>query len=96
MFLKIGILKSFANFTGKNTCAESLFDKVAGQKAFNFIKERLQRRCFRVKFAKVFNNTFFNRKLLVATSVFIPVCPSKEDSRHCDVIIICDSTPLLD
>ena len=31
---------------------ESLFNKVAGLQTCNFIKERLQRRCFPVKFVK--------------------------------------------
>ena len=31
---------------------ESLFNKVTGVKACNFIKKRLQHRCFPVKFAK--------------------------------------------
>ena len=36
MFLKLGVLKNFANFTGKRLCwsrAESLFNKVTGLKA---------------------------------------------------------------
>ena len=32
MFFKIGLLKNFANFTGKHPMLESLFDKVAGLK----------------------------------------------------------------
>ena len=40
MFFKIGVLK------------KSLLNKVAGLKAWNFIKKRLQHRCFPVKFAK--------------------------------------------
>ena len=31
---------------------KSLFDKVAGLNVFNFIKKRLQHKCFPVKFAK--------------------------------------------
>ena len=51
MFFKIGVLKNFANFTGKHLL-ESLFEKVASLKACNFIKKRLQHRCqvFPVKF----------------------------------------------
>ena len=51
MFFKIGVLKNFANFTGKHLL-ESLFIKAAGLKACNFNKKRLQHRCFPVKFAK--------------------------------------------
>ena len=32
---------------------ESLFNKVAGPQACNFIKKRLQHKCFPVKFAKI-------------------------------------------
>ena len=37
---------------------ESLFNKVAGLKAYNFIKKRLQHRCFPVKFAKFLETPF--------------------------------------
>ena len=42
--VKKGVLKNFVNFTEKNTCVEVSF--------YNFIKKRLQHRCFAVKFAK--------------------------------------------
>ena len=35
----------------KTPMSESLFNKVAGLAAFSFIKKRLRRRCFPVKFA---------------------------------------------
>ena len=88
VFLKV------SQIAQKNTCVESVFNKVAGLKASNFIKQRIHRRCFPVKFSKIFDKTF-NSKHLVATSVFIPVCPSKEDNKPCDVILICDFTALL-
>ena len=37
---------------------ESLFNKVAGHKAGNFIKKRLQHRCFPVKFVKILRLPF--------------------------------------
>ena len=49
MFFKIGVLKSFANFTGKHLCW-SLFKKTFRLKVFNFILKRLQHRCFSVNF----------------------------------------------
>ena len=49
IFFKIGVLKNFANFTGKHLCW-SLF--------WNFIKNRLQHRCFPVKFAKFLRTPF--------------------------------------
>ena len=57
MFFKIGVLKSFANFTGKHLCWIS-FNKVVGLKAWNCIKKRLQHRCFPVKFAKFLRTRF--------------------------------------
>ena len=54
MFFKKGDLKNFANFTGKHL--ESLFNKVAGLRACNFIKKRLQHRCFPVKLAKFYKH----------------------------------------
>ena len=45
IFFKIGLLKNFANFTGKAPVLESPFNKVAGLKTCNFIKKRLQHRC---------------------------------------------------
>ena len=37
----------------------SIFNKVAGLKACNVIKKRLQHRCLRVKFSKLLRRTFF-------------------------------------
>ena len=48
---------------------ESLLDKVVGLQACNFIKKRLEHRCFPVKlaiFLNFFKNTFFDRTLPVA------------------------------
>ena len=40
MFFKVGVLKNFAKFSGERTAAlESLFNKVAGLRACNFIKK---------------------------------------------------------
>ena len=46
---------------------EYLFNKVAGAKTCNFIKKRLQHRCFPVKIAK-FLITLFYRTAAVAAS----------------------------
>ena len=54
--VKKGVLKNFTNFTGKHVL-ESLFNKVAGLKAYNFLKNRLQHRCFPVKSLKFFRAT---------------------------------------
>ena len=53
--LKISVFKSFSNFTGKHL-RWSL-------KACNFIKKRLQPRCFPVKFAKFLRTPFFTEHL---------------------------------
>ena len=58
MFFKIDVLKNFAIFTGKRLC-KSFFNKVAGLQASNFIKKRLQHRCFLVKFTKFLKLVFF-------------------------------------
>ena len=49
--IKKGVLKSFANFTEKKHVLEP--------SACNFIKNRLQHRCFPKKIAKFFKNTYF-------------------------------------
>ena len=51
MFFKIGVLKNFANFTGKHPCQDL-------PQACNFIKERLQYRCFSEIYAKFLRTPF--------------------------------------
>ena len=58
MFFKIGVLKSFSNFTGKHLCW-SLFLKNCRLKNCSFITKRLQHRCFPVKFANFFKERIF-------------------------------------
>ena len=57
IFLKIGFLKSFANFTGKHLCW-SLFLKNLQAQGLQLHKKRLQYGCFPVKFAKFLRNRF--------------------------------------
>ena len=59
--IKNAVLKNFAIFTGQHLCW-SLF--------FNFIKKRLQQRCFTVaKFCcEIFKNTYFEEHLRTAAS----------------------------
>ena len=52
-FYKKAVLKHFAIFKGKNLRWEFLFDKVVGLQVCNFIKNRLQHRCFPVNNAKL-------------------------------------------
>ena len=58
MFLKIGVLKNLAVFTGKQLCC-SLFLV----KACNFINNMLQHRCFLVNAAQFLGTAFFKEHL---------------------------------
>ena len=64
-FFIIVVLKNFANFTGKSLYW-SLF------LIFDSVKQRLQHRCFPVKFAKFLRKTFFTEHLrrLLQTSTW--------------------------
>ena len=59
MFFKISFLKmfSFFKYHRRTSVLESLFNKVRGIQACNFIKKRLQHRCFLVKLAPFLQNT---------------------------------------
>ena len=59
----------FCNIRRKTPKFESLFNKVAGTKACNFLKKILQRRCFRVNIARPLGTFFFYRAPLLAASV---------------------------
>ena len=56
MFFKKGVLKIPENW--KTPMLESYFNKVAALQAYNFIKERLQHRCFPVNIAKFLRTAF--------------------------------------
>ena len=62
-------LKFFAIFTGKHLRWSVFVNTVAGPKPCNFIKKRLQHRCFPVNIAKMFKNNFLYRTPPVAASV---------------------------
>ena len=55
--------RKFRNSHKKTSVLQSLFNKVEGLKACNFIKKKLQRRCFPVKFAKFLCAPFFREHL---------------------------------
>ena len=64
MFFKVGVLKMFVFFTTKKTCVGvSFFSKVAGLRAFNFIKKGIQHRCFPVKIEKFLRTVVFTEHL---------------------------------
>ena len=56
MFYKIVLLKNFGKLTGKDLCQSFFFlEKVAHHQGCNFIKKRLQIKCFNVNFTKLLN-----------------------------------------
>ena len=63
VFCKKGVLKNFANFTGKHLCWSLL-------QTCNFVKKRLQHWCFPVKFAK-FLRTFNLRNTCERLLLFV-------------------------
>ena len=65
VFLKISQISRESNCVGVS------FNKVAELRVCNFIKKRLQHRCFPVKFAKFLGTPFFHRTPPVAASDFI-------------------------
>ena len=57
MFFKIGVLETFTDFTGKHLCWSLFLIKLQAY-ACNFIKRRIQNKCFPVKFAKFLKTPF--------------------------------------
>ena len=75
-FIKKVVLKKFAIFTGKYLCRSIFFNKVAGLWACNFIKKRLQHRCFPVNIVK------FLRAPILRTAVS-GIRATSNETRHC-------------
>ena len=80
--IKTVVLKNFAIFTGSTR---------AGLQTFNFVIKRLQHRMqlFSCEYCEVFKNTYFEKHLWMATSVFNT---SKVDCELGTVVIVKDST----
>ena len=84
MFFGTGALKNFAML-------EFLFNKVAGLQACNFIKKRLQHRCFSVKFTKSLRASFLQNTSVgcfckyLMNSLFTAY--ENDESCHCVVYI---------
>ena len=56
----------------ENTCVlESLFNKVTGLQACNFVKKTLQHKCFFCECCEIFKNTYFEEHLATADSTNI-------------------------
>ena len=63
MFFKIGVITNFLIINKKISVLESLFYKVTGLMAYNFIKKRSQHRCFPVNVTKCLRKAFFMKHL---------------------------------
>ena len=59
-FIRKGLLRNFAKFTGKHLCQSHFLNKVAGLRPRTLLKERLWHRCFPVNFTK-FIGIFFHK-----------------------------------
>ena len=58
-FLQNRCSLKFSNIHRKTTVLESLLNKVAGLKACNFIRKRLQRKCFPLNIVNFLRTAFF-------------------------------------
>ena len=67
VFCKKGVLKNFAKFTGKHLCQSLFFNKVTCLLLCNFIKKRLQHRCFPKNSANNSNDCFWKKLLHLVT-----------------------------
>ena len=63
IFLKIGVLKKFAIFTGKHLCWSLFSIKL---QACNLTKKRFQYKCFPVNIAKFKSNVFIEHVRVIA------------------------------
>ena len=79
VFRKKGVLKNFANFTGKHLCWR-LFNIVAGLQPWRpaTLLKRLRHECFPVKFAKFWRTSIlkniYDRLLLCIKWLHVSVC----------------------
>ena len=73
-FVKKGVLKNFAEFTGKHLCWSLFSNNVAGLRPATLLRKRLQHRCFPVNFAKFWkaplSQNTFRRLLLVVSELY--------------------------
>ena len=67
--IKKVVLKNFVKVTGKHLCQCPFFQKVAGLRAYNFIKVETLTQAFFCKFCKNFKNTSFTKHLRTTPSV---------------------------
>ena len=73
-FVRKGLLRNFAKFTGKHLCQSHFFNKVAGLRPRTLLKEGLWHRCFPVNFTK-FIGIFFSQnnsgRLLLCSNISV-------------------------
>ena len=62
-YVRKGVLRNFAKFTGKNLCQSLFFNKVPG-----FIKRETLAQVFSCQFCEISKNTFFREHLRVTAS----------------------------
>ena len=55
------VLLKFSKISKENTCVGVFLNKVTGLQTCNFIKKRLQHKCFRVKFPKFLITSFLQK-----------------------------------
>ena len=70
MFFKIGVLKNFAIFAGKQICWSNLLIKLQAWRSAILLKETLTL-VFSCEYCKIFNNTYFEKHLRTADSVLL-------------------------
>ena len=68
-----GVLKNFANFTGKHLCWSLFSTKLQTFRPATLLKKRLLRSCFPVEFAKFLRTPILKNtcELLLCTDYFI-------------------------
>ena len=59
VFCKKGVLRNFAKITVKHPCQSLFFNKVAGLRTANLLKERLWHKCFTVNVLKFLKTPFY-------------------------------------
>ena len=69
LFCEKGVLRTFANFTGKHLRQTVFFNKVAGN-ACNFIQKETLAQVFSCEVCEISKNTFFYRTTLVVASAY--------------------------
>ena len=72
-FVKKGVFRNFAKFTGKHLCQNLFFNKVAGGGACNFIKQETLAQVFSYEFCEISKNTFFTEHAWVTASLLFYV-----------------------